>query len=639
MKPRYRYSYGTKIIAALLTIITIVPTSALSINSIGRVFVSKGASIAISDNGQQTTLAKGSEVFLNDTIITAEDSFLVVKMNDDTKLTLRPNTEITLDNFSQERGNEKATIGLIKGGLRTITGSIGKKRPDQFLLQTRGTTIGIRGTNFITRLCEDDNTGNQCGNQCAIEEQQLSSYQRLATNTNISDITTEVECEPVEQISEGLYIGIFEGQINAATKKGNVDLPATGAARTQKDKTECLTEVPNFLTLDPYLSEDPENAVVEFNQTISPLNLFTRTDNLLKQGYSPNAIFNSEISKGNAIYSIVNAASASSPDRETEFRWLADLMLPGLPDSACDCVPFRKDRVWNEITYDSLESKTVEEVSRLFFEEGKHLARFNTDNTHGLFPVKELKKILTESSSWYEILPVRDHPIPAGVFVSLYKNGEEIIVDRNLGAIQDAVERGDQYIPVVFHYYWESTIPIGRFSEKMTKDDVAGVLGDVSTDVSPVPNWKVGDYHATMELVELKALVSIPEKDEIDQELWTRIEKDFEINGFIFPVILTPGDGFENYKLFNSVERVAVAESLGIMAIPVVLLEPPSRPLKISQCRALVRAPDPEQGQFKFLGGTGGPPAPDSSPPAPEPSSPAPEPSPPPLFTPPTVSP
>ena len=605
---------------------------ALASSVIGKVFVSKGSVTAVSDQGRQTALVKGSEVFLFDTIITAEDSFLVVKMNDGTKLTLRPKTEITLDNFSEEKGNEKATIGLLKGGLRTLTGSIGKKRPDQFLLKTPTATIGIRGTNFIVRICEGGSSGKQCGNQCAVEEQQLNNYQRLAANPENGNPDGTValgECEPVGQITDGLYVGVFEGRINAAGKSNDIDLAAPGAAKLEKSNPKCMTEVPNFLTLDPYLSEDPETTVDEFKRTVSPSNLLSRTEELLKQGFSAYTIINNEISKGNAINAIVKAASIASPERETEFRWLADMMLPGFPDSACNCQSFQQDRPWNEITYDSLEQKTVAEVTRLFFEEDKHLARFDQNNSHGLFPVRELAKLLEESSLWYRILPVRDHPMPASVFVSLYKNGEEVVVDGNLAAVQHAMEQGDEYMPVLFHYFWESTIPIGRFPKEITSGDVAGVLGDITTVISPAPHWEVGGYHAVMTINELKALVFIPEKDDIDPELWARIESDLRVNGFIFPVILTPGSGFGDYQLFNSVERVAVAEGIGQPSIPVLLLEPPWRPIVISQCRRVLRNDDSEQEFSRFRGGAGGPPPPDSPPPD----------LPPQFFTPPPVSP
>lgn len=47
-------------------------------------------------------------------------------------------------------------FSLLKGGLRTITGAIGKRKPDAYQLRTTVATIGIRGTNYGVLLCQGD---------------------------------------------------------------------------------------------------------------------------------------------------------------------------------------------------------------------------------------------------------------------------------------------------------------------------------------------------------------------------------------------------------------------------------------------------------------------------------------------------
>ncbi len=53
-----------------------------------------------------------------------------------------------------------ALLRLLKGGLRTVTGLMGKRRPDAFQLGTATATIGIRGTDFVVRVCTDDCTAD-----------------------------------------------------------------------------------------------------------------------------------------------------------------------------------------------------------------------------------------------------------------------------------------------------------------------------------------------------------------------------------------------------------------------------------------------------------------------------------------------
>ena len=50
-------------------------------------------------------------------------------------------------------------LGLSKGGFRAVTGEIGKQNPAAVRFQTDNVVLGIRGTEFYARLCEDDCAG------------------------------------------------------------------------------------------------------------------------------------------------------------------------------------------------------------------------------------------------------------------------------------------------------------------------------------------------------------------------------------------------------------------------------------------------------------------------------------------------
>ena len=49
----------------------------------------------------------------------------------------------------QEDGSERAVIELLKGGLRSVTGAIGRSNKDSYQLKNETHVIGIRGTDFI----------------------------------------------------------------------------------------------------------------------------------------------------------------------------------------------------------------------------------------------------------------------------------------------------------------------------------------------------------------------------------------------------------------------------------------------------------------------------------------------------------
>lgn len=110
-------------------------------------------------DGSMGIMARGSSVRPGDLVSTQPESRAVIELRDGAKLTLRPGTEFRIEGYrySESKPAEDSTVlRLLKGGLRTITGLLGQRRPAAFSINTGTATIGIRGTDFLTRICEDD---------------------------------------------------------------------------------------------------------------------------------------------------------------------------------------------------------------------------------------------------------------------------------------------------------------------------------------------------------------------------------------------------------------------------------------------------------------------------------------------------
>jgi hypothetical protein len=78
-------------------------------------------------------------------------------MRDGTKMTMRPDSNLKIEAYEFKQNAPKAdnaVFRLLKGGFRTVTGLIGKRgNKDAYKLRASGATIGIRGTDFTSRLC------------------------------------------------------------------------------------------------------------------------------------------------------------------------------------------------------------------------------------------------------------------------------------------------------------------------------------------------------------------------------------------------------------------------------------------------------------------------------------------------------
>jgi hypothetical protein len=95
--------------------------------------------------GNQVSVAQGDNVFLNEAVQSAADSKANLVLNDNTNVTVGPNSTVRLDNFVYSGPKERGTIALnmTKGTLRFITGDANKRA---YTIFTPTAAIGVRGT-------------------------------------------------------------------------------------------------------------------------------------------------------------------------------------------------------------------------------------------------------------------------------------------------------------------------------------------------------------------------------------------------------------------------------------------------------------------------------------------------------------
>ena len=113
--------------------------------------------LTVQRGSQIVTLAINSAVQKGDVISTQRDSFGQIRFTDGSVSTLRPNSTIRVDDYSFNQNapqTDNAIIALLKGGLRTATGLIGKRgNQDAYAIKTSTATIGIRGSVGDTMDC------------------------------------------------------------------------------------------------------------------------------------------------------------------------------------------------------------------------------------------------------------------------------------------------------------------------------------------------------------------------------------------------------------------------------------------------------------------------------------------------------
>lgn len=124
----------------------------------GKVVHLSGPLFAKKANGVVKALSVKSEVENGDTLVTEKNTYAMVRFIDNSEITLKPGSTMTIENFSfdnDKQDGDQASFKLVKGGLRSVTGLLGKRSKEKFELKTPSATIGIRGTTFIAEYVDE----------------------------------------------------------------------------------------------------------------------------------------------------------------------------------------------------------------------------------------------------------------------------------------------------------------------------------------------------------------------------------------------------------------------------------------------------------------------------------------------------
>ena len=131
--------------------------------NIGLTAYSRGTVSAQYTGGDVRLLGRGADIFLHDVVTTGAASYAIVNLHDKTQVSIRPDSVVSMDDYSEEPKKESVTMELFKGGLRSITGYLAERNPDGMKVQTKVGLIGLKGGKMDVRLCEEGECQNKAG--------------------------------------------------------------------------------------------------------------------------------------------------------------------------------------------------------------------------------------------------------------------------------------------------------------------------------------------------------------------------------------------------------------------------------------------------------------------------------------------
>ncbi|MDP4029118.1 MAG: FecR domain-containing protein, partial [Gallionella sp.] len=168
--------------------------------------------------------AVGTKVGESDTMITGTNAYARLEMTDGGEIVLRPNSRLKVESYrfnADKPAEDKFSFSMLKGGLRTVTGLIGKRGDkDAYEGKTATATVGIRGTQYDMRLCQGD-----CG-----------------------------------ALADGTYFAVRFGAVRTGNAQGSMDVAAGQVVLVQQAKP------PVLLPRDPGIGFTPPAVIPKLDE-------------------------------------------------------------------------------------------------------------------------------------------------------------------------------------------------------------------------------------------------------------------------------------------------------------------------------------------------------------------------------------
>ena len=162
-----QHPFKLKNAALLMALAAIYPVAAHSAAGVAQFAV---GDVSVRRGAASIPLAKGQAIDSGDNIVTGTSGQTQIRFTDGGLVSLTPNSQFNINKYVDDNdpGKDSFAVSFLRGGMRAITGLIGKRNRDNYKVTTNTATIGIRGSAFSARH-NTDGSLDVAGEQDAIE--------------------------------------------------------------------------------------------------------------------------------------------------------------------------------------------------------------------------------------------------------------------------------------------------------------------------------------------------------------------------------------------------------------------------------------------------------------------------------------
>jgi hypothetical protein len=226
------HRFARRLFSTIVLTVCFIQPAWSAVQPAGIIIALKGIVAVTPTEGESYFLEKSTSVYEGDVISSTKKSFAVVRFSDDSKVVIKADTVFKVEGYTFNDGENNTTLSLLKGGIRTVTGLIAKKNPDNYKLDTPVASLGVRGTDYDALLCDQE----------CLEEDRPAKKRKPTPEESECNVKLQLD-----QLLPGAYFLVREGIVVLSRGEKEIAVGPGEVAFADEELLGCLSEIPLFL--------------------------------------------------------------------------------------------------------------------------------------------------------------------------------------------------------------------------------------------------------------------------------------------------------------------------------------------------------------------------------------------------------
>ncbi len=233
---------GLGMIRKIIIFLSFIMVSSFAVE-VGKISMLRGE-VLINRDGEVLIGKINTTIEKKDVIDTKARTKVQIVFNDETVVTLGSKTKFEVEDYLFDEQKQKIKLSVQNGSFKVITGKIGKLAPKNFMLKTKTSVIGVRGTIFTGKvgIGKSSIENISCLKGSIVVSSLVTNQTKIIDKGNMVLIKNDGSMGKVQAISEDNFSAISHLE-ESSDGENNTSNDNNMTNNTEEVQTEVSTEI------------------------------------------------------------------------------------------------------------------------------------------------------------------------------------------------------------------------------------------------------------------------------------------------------------------------------------------------------------------------------------------------------------